>query len=147
MPVVTADKRCWRKSLGKIDPDNDYSENDSDTQADTVCSPLCHLIPTYTLRSQICLILFLPHGKAHMRHPHDPFKISHRTTLMTPCSPPNKASNQYQKWKRNSFQMIYLSLKNNCPPNRPNDEQAQPGPVRVRVLEPLDPIHQSRDFR
>lgn len=150
LPVVTADKRRRRKSLGKgnlIDPDDDDSESDGDTQADAVCPSLCRLIPTYTSRSQHHLIFFLLHCKIHMRHLHEPFKISHKTTLMTPCSLPNKASNRYQRSKRNSSQMIYLLLKNNSPPNHPNDEQAQPGHVRVLVLEHLDLIQLSRDFR
>ena len=56
LPVVTADKRRRRKSLGSkgnfLDPEEDDSGSDGNTQADTVC-PLCHLttLPQLTRRA------------------------------------------------------------------------------------------------
>lgn len=53
LPVVTADKRRRRKSLGSkgnfLDPDEDFSGSDENTQEEAVRPPLCHL----TILSQL----------------------------------------------------------------------------------------------
>jgi len=157
LPVVTADKRRRRKSLGSkgnfLDPDEDESGSDENTQEDTVRlhydTSLFSL--TYTSRSPHYLISFLHHYyKLLARHLYDTLK-THRTTLMIPCYPPNKASNQYQKSRRSIFQMASVRLKrnnyntDNPPPSHLNAEQAQRDPARA--LEHLDPTLQSRNFQ
>jgi SUN domain-containing protein 1/2 len=102
LPVVTADKRRRKKSRGNLlDADEDDSGSDGNRQVDTVC-PLFPLA-TFQLTRSVSPYTRLSHYKIRMRHLHDQLTTSHRTTLTTPCYQPNKASNQYQKWRKSFF--------------------------------------------